>query len=434
MLPVLTAVFFLTGEIALGRILTPVGGAMYFRDEVRELSEQGVRADILFLGTSRVFHSFVPEVFEEEMGLDCVINGGSGTQRPESSYMFLKDLDSQIRPKAIVLGVQWSSLLKETSEAQSTESVITVYDRMSQAGRLKCIFKELGSPVWFDLFPAYRYRYDLRIDKIRENVKKLTNYRKNGFQPKTEAEQYYHGKGFIYAKHSCAPGNIPIMDEGIDTFSEDEIVESNLEYIDRIVDYCKKNDIKLYLVAPLMSLMNLYHVKGYQEAQDFYEKYAEEHGLVFHNLNYLKGREQFFGDDVMTDYVHLCGEGAYRISSIYAEILEKDMRGEDTSEYFYKDLDELKKDVDRVAAVKAKIYSDEDGFSVYAESLHNEDVTPVYRYEISEDNGASYQVIRDWSEESSMKYQRPDGPYILKVYAALSPDDDIPAWMEYPQE
>lgn len=434
LLPLLTLAFFLTGEYALGRLLTPVNSAVYFKDEIAELSDQGAEADLLFLGTSRVFHSFAPEIFEEELGLGCVINGGTGTQRPESSYMFLKDLDRQIKPKAVVLGVQWTSPLEFATDAQITESTLMVYDRMTAAGRLDCMVRKLGSPVWPELFPAYRYRYDLRFDTVKAGLAKWKDYRKNGFTPNTSADHYYCGKGFVYANHRCEQGNIPIMDEGIHSFSTDAVIEGNMKYIDAIADYCEKNDIRLYLAAPPMSLMNLYHIEGYQEAEEFLESYAEERGLIYHNLNYLKDREEFLGDDCMTDYVHLSGEGACRVSRLYAEILGKDMRGEDTSGYFYKDLDELKADVDRIVAVSAKI-SEEDGIcSAKAESLHNDGVIPLYRFELSTDGGESFETVADWSESGSVSFEKPEGAYTLKVTAALSPEDPVPAWMEYDKE
>ena len=52
-----------------------------------------------------------------------------------------------------------------------------------------------------------------------------------------------------------------------------------------------------------------YESAGYQDAVDFYNNYAEENGIVYYNLNYLKGREEIFPDSVMHDDNHLNGEG-----------------------------------------------------------------------------------------------------------------------------
>ena len=434
LMPLFILVFFLLGEYFLGRLLTPVNSAVYFRDEIRKMKENGEHADILFLGTSRIYQSVYPEILEEKLDVNCVINGGTATQRPDSSYIFLKDLYREVKPGVVVLGVQWSSLMPEANEAGEIESTLMMYDRLSASGRMECLLRKFGSSVWFDLFPMYRYRKEFRFASIRDNLEKWENYRKNGFIPNTELEHYYHGKGFVYSNSSKASGNVPIQDEGEARFSVDDIVPEKLAAIDNIVDFCKKKGIKLYLISPPMSLMNLYHVEGYQEAVDFYEAYAEKNGLVYHNMNYLKDREDWLPDEMMADYVHLNGEGAACFTERYAEILRKDLNGEDTGEYFCRDLEELKKTVRRVVAIKAGFTPGDRSVRIEANCLCNDDVTPLYRFELSTDGGKTYELLQDWSEEAELIFEPAEGKYRFRILAALDPEDPKPAWQVYDQE
>ncbi len=430
LMPFLILTFFLLGEHFLGSLLIPVNNAVIFKDQMAAIKEEGRSADILFLGTSRVYHCFAPEVFEEELGLSCVVNGGTATQRPDSSYLFLKDLDRSIRPKCVVFSLQWSSLLEDATEAQTLESTLMVYDRMTGAGRAECFLKKFGTEVWPELFPLYRYRYDFRADKIRQIAQKWEDYKKNGYVPDTQKDYYYLDKGFVYATKHMKNGNVPIMDEGTNVFSKESIVAGYLKSLDDICTYCKEHDIRLYLITPPMAMMNLYHVEGYQEAVSFFQEYAEKNGLIYHNLNYLKDREEWLPDEMMTDYVHLSGEAGMEVSRRYARILEIDEKGGDTSGFFYRDLDELKEHVRRVVAVKTKNELNGDTLSLTFTSLQNDDVQPVYRVEISV-NGARYETVVDWTEKDRHSFLIPDGEVSIRVSAACAADDAAYAWQEY---
>ena len=182
-------------------------------------------------------------------------------------------------------------------------------------------------------------------------------------------------------------------------------------------------------------MMRLYSIENYQGAVDFYTMYAEEKGIIYHNLNYLLDREEIFPDEMMLDYNHLNGEGAYRVSKIYAEILKKDMQNIDTSDYFYEDFDDLKKDVHRIVAVNGDITMDEakTGLAhVVITSLQNEDVTPQYQLEISTSGGDNYEVVVEWTEESEWDISVPMGQeYIIKVRAKTGNEGDAEAYQIY---
>ncbi len=431
LVPLLTLVFFLAGNGAVGLLLKPLGASRYFSDEIDALEKEGKRADLLFLGTSRVFETFVPSVFEEELGMELVINGGSPTQRPESSYFLLKDLDSRIRPKRVILGVQWNTLLKETGEAQKLESAIMAYDRMSTAGKLAYLPHYLTNGLWPEFLDVYRYRKEFRFDIIAERLAAKKEYSRNGYVPDTEAGSYYLEKGFIYSNNHCENGNIPIIDEGQTRFSEEEIDPAKLEYLEKIAAYCKENGIELMLVASPMAMMNLYHLEGYQDAVAFYARFAAEHGSSFLNLNYLKGREEFLPDDRMSDFVHLSGAGAEEVSRRYALILLKQFQGEDVSGFFYSDLNEMKTEVCRIVSLKAVYEREGDMLSVDIESLQNDGVVPEYLLEWSADEGEDYVPLCEAGKESHLRVKLPSREGKLRVSARIAGTEETDAWQEY---
>ena len=224
-------------------------------------------------------------------------------------------------------------------------------------------------------------------------------------------------------------GNVPMKGEGV--FSEDEIKLENKKYLDACVDLCKKNDINLYLVVGPTSVMRLYYIENYQEANDYYNNYAKENGLIYHNLNYLKDRETFLPDTMMFDYNHVNGEGAYIITEMYSEILKKDMEGIDTSEYFYDDLDSLKADVNRIVSVGAEISIEDTVAHIEIMSLQNDDITPYYQIEISEDK-ENYTVLTEWTTQSELELELPrESGFNIKVRARTENNEGIEAFHIY---
>lgn len=428
-------VFLGTAEGVLSYFLTSVSSSTYFKDELKQYKAEGLEADVLFLGSSRVFEGFVPQVFEEELGMGLVLNGGSATQRPESSYYLLKDIYRQVKPKVVILGVQWNGILEESTEAQRMESALTAYDRMSFAGRLEYVPNYLLSDQLPNFSTIYRCRKDFRFNTMRENVEKRRKYETQGYIPDISANTYYYGKGFLYCNGRCEYGNVPIMDEGQDTFSADIVSRDKVKYLDKICDFCDKNGIKLILVASPISMMNMYHVKGYQEADDYFDSYAAEKGIVFDNLNFLKDRELWLGDDMMADYIHLSGEAAMEVSRRYAQIVKKHLDGEDVSSFFYEDLDALKREVSRVVAVKASLKKDESNESllhVNITALTNDPAAVIYTVEASYDDGASWERLSDKCgfKEFDLDLSETGEGFKIKISAGLGGDDE-PAWQIY---
>ncbi len=165
---------------------------------------------------------------------------------------------------------------------------------------------------------------------------------------------------------------------------------------------------------------------------DYFADYALRNGLTYHNLNLLKGRESLLKDEIYYDGWHFSGEGAYIISDLYAQILEKELAGEDISDMFYQDLEALKQEVDRVVAVSAVAEVSDDEIHISIHSLHNDDDVPLYKLEISEDGGKSYECVYDWSEDELLKIKIPAKEAVMyKISAALSEDDEYPAWQVY---
>lgn len=421
----------------LGYLLAPITYATYFSHDVRELEKTGENADVVFIGASRIWCTFDPAVFEKELGLNCAINAGTPGQPICGTYFEVKDMVERMHPDRVYIGVMIDSLLEDEDD---TIARLYVYDRLSLKNKilmtLDCFTAEESK--WF--FKTYRYSYLLSLEQIKMNIYEKTALRETGAHLRGGNEERgdldrYVGKGFTVNWHSYPMGTIPIM--GAVEFSPDKVSEDKLKYLDACIKLCKDNNIEVNLVTGVTSVMRMYACTGYQEANDFYKSYAEANGIKYYNLNYMKERESLLPDDKMYDYNHCNGEGAHIASEFFAQIVKKEEAGEDVSQYFYRDLDDFKKSVKRIVAVGAEISEGkrENTVHISIKSLHNDDVTPLYRVLICGEDENEYSAAQDWTRESELEIELGDAPsYMIKVEAGAADKAYGTASQEYTYE
>ena len=419
--PLLLACLFIALDTGVGELLRPVTYATDFNHDIARIEQTGQEVDMLFVGASRTYRTFVPEVFEEKLGLGCVVNAGSSSQPICATYYELKDLVERIHPKRVCIGVIWNLLTHEPN----LQSRLIVLDRLSLRNRLqmaaKC-FKVSEMPY---LLATYRFKDNLSIEQIRTNAAEKRRLAATDYDTFSPDKEYYADTGFVYSYKSYRTGTIPIREAG--NFSANKVTKENLGYLDACVELCRKNDIEVTLVTGVTTMMRIYLVGNYQEAVDYYREYAEKHGIAYYNLNYLVGRESFLPDEMMFDYNHTNGEGAHIASERFAEILRKADAGEDVSGYFYENLDALKKDVHRIVAVKADIKADPEEagwYSAKITSLQNDDVEAVYRLLMKRGGEEEYSVIRDWTSDPVIRFRADGDPEDCTVMVEAGSADE----------
>lgn len=378
-------------------ILEPVSFATYFNPNIREIEESGVKVDMVFLGASRTQRTFVPQVFEDELGYDCVVNAGSVLQPVSGTYYELKDMIERLHPKCVCIGVTWDQLINEPR----LQGKLIVCDRLSFCNKVLMEVRSLTFEEKKYVSYAYRFKDNLDIEKIESNISLKKKLRGLDYHLVLEDEDYYADNGFVYGYGGFDSGTIGITGDRV--FSEDLIRKDSLNYLNKCIDLCKKEGVNVILVSGLTSVMTMYNVPAYQDAVDYYTDYAHSKGIDYYNLNYLKNREEYIPDELMYDYNHINGKGAYMVSRDFARILKRAMSGEDVSSCFYANMDDFKKDVKRIVAVGADCWVDEDNedlLHLNIRSLQNDDIEPLYRVSVKYSGPEDFRLVRDWDKDT----------------------------------
>ena len=416
-MPLLLVVLMTAGmSYILGKALTPVTFADYYNHEMKAIEDSGAEIDLLFVGASRFYSSLDARILEEELGLDHVVIASTPSQSVNGSYYMMKDMIERMKPKKIILGVTCDQLIEE----DKVQGMLLVIDRLSLRNKLEMFRRCFYGTDLLYMLNIYRYRDNLDdIFKIRDQKKAMIA---NNWIQEDDGDEYYCYKGFIYRYGSVETGNMPMYFKS--SFSEDAILDKNLDYLKRCIQLCKDNGIELELLTAPTSVMRMYYVDHYDDAVRYYQKLADENGLVYHNLNYLVDRETFLPDEMMRDYNHTNGEGAKIISRLYAEILKKEAAGEDVSGYFYPTYEDFCASVKRIVSVDAEVEKENDVYHLALRSLHNPEVKVLYQIE-TEDG----EVLVPWTEETEHVLTKGLGE--IKVIARSTDDEIGRAYQSY---
>ena len=408
---------------ALGKVLAPVTYSDYFNHDLEKIEESGENIDLLLVGDSRLYSSFDARIFEEKLGLNNVVLATTSSQPICASYYLIKDCIERFHPQKVILGLDCDEMIEEAGE----QAMLLVTDRLSLKNRLQMFKNCFFGTNLFYMLDAYRFRNNL--DDMFSIIEQRRKMIESDYIQKDDGEQYYCYKGFIYRYGSVKTGRMPMYFKS--TFDEDEMIPFNLEYFQKCVEICKENNVELELVSAPTSVMRMLYTDNYDRGVEYYEHFAEENGLTYLNLNYLKGREEFLPDEMMCDFNHTNGEGAKIVSEIYTDILLKEQNGEDVSDLFYPSFKDFCADLHRVVSVDAKIRLEDDGFHLLLRSLLNPELTALYQVEIRNNENEDFMILIPWTEESEHTISLDKKGCEIRVTAKTENDLDGMAYQEY---
>ncbi len=261
--------------------------------------------DVLFLGTSNMFHTINPIVLYESTGITA-FDFGSSSQSLNMTEMYLeKALETQT-PKLVCVEVlacraDFNNDLYEPGMRWGFTYFPSSYNKYS---RLYKQLHSVDSEYLSYVVPLFRYK-----DRWKE-------LNKNDFTGKIP-EQYW--KGCTVSRETVEVSYDSSYWEDIDW----KITESNIESLDNIKKICDENGIELILFkSPTPSLWKDVYSKRVQE-------YADANHLVF--IDYNTKLEEL-GIDVKSDFKdagHVNVSGSVKITRDFGNYLKNNYELQD---------------------------------------------------------------------------------------------------------
>lgn len=268
-----------------------------FRRQIYCLTES--RDDLMILGSSRAAHHYVPQVFEDSLGMSCYNAGSDGM----CIYYHYGILASRIQrgcpPKMVIL------------EVISTDAEVSQGATFSLDAALDRFAPHHGEFVGIDsLFEFNGWREKVKLlSKSYKYNSKLVQTIKCNYIPWPEDRGYEALNGVMEVVEGQKA-----VDVLVSSFGEPDIEEHKLVYLQKFMDDCRANNINLVMCY------SPYYGQIIPKSIRMIEDLAQKNNVVF--LNY--------GDDVrfqkaeyFQDASHLNDTGAKEYSKEISSALKR---------------------------------------------------------------------------------------------------------------
>ncbi|MCQ2523335.1 MAG: hypothetical protein MJ123_03270 [Lachnospiraceae bacterium] len=285
----------------------------YTRIMLDEMHKDGY-IDVLFLGASHTYRSYDVGMIEEETGLN-VFNAGTSAQLMQGSYYLLKEVSKTNGVGTVYLDVTY--VMQSFKKADKTQTYIIADYLKDRRIKWDYLYDAFGiDGIINGIFP-FLHGYTADYKTLKEHIK--GTYKNNSYEYVTYDNEAYRGQGFVYSFEAVDEDFV--FDEVTYIDPQNPISDFSLKYLDKIITYCRDNNIKLVLVNPPMPDATLSLAKNFQEYVDAINEIAVNNNLEYMDFNLAK--EEFLSME-RSDYKdcgHLNGVGAGKFSECVCKIL-----------------------------------------------------------------------------------------------------------------
>lgn len=258
--------------------------------------------DVIILGDCEVYENISPMEMYKTTGVKAYVRGNA-QQMIWQSYYLLEETLKYEKPEVVVLSV---GALRNGEDLVNEAYNRLVIDKMKwskEKVELINVSKKNDESFLSYVFPMLRYHS--RISELKgEDFKYLFK------------EKLVSYNGFLINKGVKPVGSLPTK-RVLPSYDFDNKV---IEYLDKITNTCRENDIKLVLIkAPSL------YPYWYDEYDSFVEEYASNHDIKFYNfLDNIEDVGLDYNVDTYDAGLHLNLSGAAKLSKYFANILKQE--------------------------------------------------------------------------------------------------------------
>lgn len=314
--------------------------ASYTRITFHEMYEQD-NIDILFVGSSHCYRSFIPEIFDKELGGVNSFNVGSSSQALDGSYVIIKEAVKYYDIKHIYLELFYNvafGTYKNRTEMTQTY-IISDYLRPS-LDKVQYLLKASANDYYLNGFIVARRNWTkfFDADYVRNLIiKKGTDEYKNYEYTYVTGElEWYAGKGYVANKTSIENGDY-FFSDSLSNIHFENISEDWCNSLEDIIAFCNEMNIKLTLISVPMPNYLLADVGNYDEYVKFVQQMVAGTGVNYYDFNLCK--EEYFPNTslLFMDNHHMNCYGAEKFSYLLCDFIKGEISEE---ELFYDSYEE----------------------------------------------------------------------------------------------
>ena len=289
----------------------------FMRNDIHTVSTQAF--DDVILGTSHGKMNIDPETMEQitgRTGHNVCVGGEYGID----AYYIARLIEEKQSVDRIIYEVDPGYFVSEKEEGNN---YLLFYHEFplsfAKAGYFRDSVAKCNLRTVF--FPWYEYSLSYEVPRIPKTFRqKITgNY---GIENLKSATQEYHESGFI-ERYPVDTASLKM--KAIKLFDKEEVSGETMEYLEKLIRYCKKEGIEFVAVTtPLPGATLSKYQEQFWDAWDFFNAFFEEQDVDYINFN--EDYYNSFSHDItcFTDFDgHMNGDAAREFSAVLANVLEQ---------------------------------------------------------------------------------------------------------------
>lgn len=238
--------------------------------------------DDLFLGTSHGFSAVDPLVVDsitDRKSTNLCVWG----EYPRYSYYLLKEACRTHKPEQVIYELDPTYWINKDIDAYYYTQL---FNYMPWSGiKAEYFLAKITSADFRDVFfPWFNYQLQWQSNLANLELKKTENYKNYGLATFDLSNQTLKEEGFLYVKDTKR-----VKSQYISLWNEDKILSNSYRYFDKIVSFCKENDIELLVfTTPVPQETLELYPENYQNTNQYFSKMMNEYGIAYYNFNYIQ--------------------------------------------------------------------------------------------------------------------------------------------------
>lgn len=274
-------------------------GTYYGTDVISFYKEPKNSLDLIFFGSSHSYSTFSPKILKEETGLESY-NFATQQQPIWITYHYMKEALKYQKPKYFVVEILMLSVNEDYAKESVNRDAIDNM-RMSK-NKIETIMASVEKH-------SDRISYYINLIKYHSRWNELTNNDIAAYNFNNKSDR----KGFTYLKgkvDNATKRNVNNITKQV------EISAKNEKYLRKIIELCKKNNIKLILVKTPYTIDDLS-----QMYYNYVEKIAKDNNIYYLNYNLIYNDIEMDFENDFYDAGHLNGQAAERVTRHFSKYL-----------------------------------------------------------------------------------------------------------------
>ena len=323
----------------------------YTRIMMHQMYTDEENIDVIFVGSSHVYRSLIPEIMDSKFNAHT-FNMGSSSQYMDGSLAVIKEAAKHNEIKTVYLelyfGVAHDAIYKNRTSLTSTY-ILSDYMPLS-LNKIQYLIHASSNEHWINSFFIARRNwkdfFDSNYVKDVISSKRQKAYKNYEYPKFDDAMEYYSDRGFVAnnTEVSCdthfnlSAYNRIGMENAIRKYSD------WYNSVSDIVDFCNKKGIKLVFFVTPEPEWTLVGKGNYQEYHEFIQDMADEERVELYDFNLCRNQYFDMNDGTLfKDEDHLNTKGAEKFSVLFADVVTGRL---DSDEVLYHSFDEKIDDED----------------------------------------------------------------------------------------